>query len=369
MAGTTAMMRSLVSPQFGEPSIYELRDGEMPNVKKPTEILIKVEAASINAHDVIMASGRTKAIQVLPLPYPIGLDFAGTVLDSGSAVSSCGPGDSVYGFSAAGGTAATHLLLDTAKAHTHAIACIPAGLGMVEAAGLPAVAITAMLALQHADNFLPGGLQGKTVFIPGALSGVGSIALQIAKRKYNARTLTAASGGKIPKIGDCLGQEVVDTVFDYTQVNVTKKIGKGEVDFVFDTTGLASEYLPMIKRGGLCLSIARLPPGSALKDESPDAPHQSRLACIGQNVMDGMDNAFRTWAKTMYGVVYVYQKTEPNNSHMQELNNLIQSGVLQPVIGKTAGLNEIEKIRDGCTAILKGKGGIGKFVILMDDED
>lgn len=300
---------------------------------------------------------------VVPLPYPIGLDFAGTVLEVGSAVSDLKLGDIVFGFNTAGGTVATHLLVDTTKAH--AIAVIPAGLSMLEAASLPAVAITAILGLQHADSFLPSGLQGKTVFIPGALSGVGSIALQIAKRKYQARTLTAASGGKIPKIGEYLGQEVVDSVLDYTQVNVAKSIGKGMVDFVFDTTGLASEYLPMIKRGGLCLSIARLPPGSALKDESPDAPHQSRFACIGQNVMDGMDNAFRTWARTMYGVTYAYQKTEPTNEDMQKLNEMVQTGVLKPVVGKTANLNEIETIRDSCTAMLQGKGGIGKFVVSM----
>lgn len=301
---------------------------------------------------------------VLPLPYPIGLDFAGTVFEVGSAVIDFKKGDNVYGFNTAGGTAATHLLIDTSKAH--AIAKIPETLTMVEAAGLPAVAITAMLGLQHADSFLLGGLKGNTVFIPGALSGVGSMALQIAKLKYQAHTLTAASEGKIPMIEEYLGRDVVDTAFDYTQVNVAKAVGKGVVDFVFDTTGLASEYLPMIKRGGLCLSIARLPPGSTFKDESPGAPPQSRLACIGQNVMDGMDNAFRTWAKTMYGVTYVYQKTEPVNRDMQALNDFVQDGVLRPVIGKTARLDEIEKIREACTAMLKGKGGIGKFVISMD---
>lgn len=56
-------MQSLISPKFGEPSIYELRQSEIPTISKPTDILIKVEAASINAHDVIMASGRTKMLQ------------------------------------------------------------------------------------------------------------------------------------------------------------------------------------------------------------------------------------------------------------------------------------------------------------------
>lgn len=124
----------------------------------------------------------------------------------------------------------------------------------------------------------------------------------------------------------------------------------------------------MIKRGGLCLSIARLPPGHALKDESPDAPMQSRVACIGQNVMDGMDGAFRTWAKTLYGVTYVYQKTEPQDGDMEVLNEMLRDGVLRPVVGKTSRLDHVEEVREGCMGIFKGKGAIGKFLVLMGDE-
>ena len=358
-------MRSLVAPKFGDPMGYEVHDGSEPTVNRPTDILIKVYAASINGHDIIMASGKTKMLQVLPLPYPIGLDFAGTVLDVGTAMSGFSKGDEVYGFNAGGGAAATHLLLDTTK--PHAISKIPSSLDMVAAASLPAVAITADLGLKHADDFFKskGGLQGKTVFIPGALSGVGSIALQIAKRTWNCRTLTAASSGKITQIDNYLGKGVIDDVFDYTKVDVAKSVGKGNVDFVFDTTGLAAQYLPMIKRGGLCLSIARLPPGSALKNEDPDAPQQSSLACIGQNVMDGMDLAFRTWAKTMYGVTYVYQKTEPHNQDIQALTELVAAGKVRAVVGKSASLDDIEAVRDACMGMYKGKGGIGKFVIIV----
>ena len=190
-------------------------------------------------------------LQVVPLPYPIGLDFAGTVVETGTAITEYSKGDEVYGFSFSGGAAATHLLFDTAK--SQAIAKIPTGLSVIDAASLPAVAITAELGLKRADEFFKaeGGLQGKTVFIPGALSGVGSIALQIAKNKWNCRTLTAASTSKIPLIGKYLGEGVVDEAFDYTQVNVATAVGKGKVDFVFDTTGLAADYLPMIKRGRL----------------------------------------------------------------------------------------------------------------------
>lgn len=360
-------MHSLVAPKFGEPTCWEVVQSPDPAVTKSTDILIDIHASSINGHDFIMASGKTKMIQVLPLPYPIGLDFAGVVVDTGSEVKDFTKGDRVYGFNSAGGTAATHLLVDIVK--PHAICKMPPGLNMFEAASLPAVAITADLALKHADEFFTakGGLSSKTVFIPGALSGVGSIALQIAKRKWNCNTITAASTAKLPQINKYLGDGVVDIALDYTEVNVVKEVGSGKVDFVFDTTGLAADYLPMIKHGGICISIARLPPGSALKSDDPDAPQQPRVACIGQNFMDGLDSAFRAWAKTRYGVTYVYQRTMPTSGDVQAVSELIDADLLRPVIGKTAKLSEIEQIRNTSTAILKGKGGVGKFVISVDE--
>jgi hypothetical protein len=52
--------------KFGEPYVYEVRTSEDLAMKKPAGMLIQVDAASINAHDVIMALGRTKMLQGKP---------------------------------------------------------------------------------------------------------------------------------------------------------------------------------------------------------------------------------------------------------------------------------------------------------------
>lgn len=357
-------MRSLVAPRFGEPTCWDVVENPNPTITKACEILIEVHATSINGHDVIMASGKTKMLQVLPMPYPIGLDYSGVILETGSGVEGFQKGDNVYGFSHEGGAASTHLLVDMAK--PHALWKVPSSLDLIQAASLPAVAVTADLALKRADEFFKakGGLSGKTIFIPAALSGVGSVALQIAKHEWNCTTITAVSTGKLTRLDQYLGKDVVDQAVDYTQVNVVKEIGSGKVDFVFDTTGFAADYLPMIKNGGLCISIARLPPGSALKNEDPNAPQQPRVACIGQNVMDGLDAAFRAWARTRYGVTYVYQRTVPVTEDMESVSQLVESGMVKAVVGKTARLDDLEEIRSTSLGILKGKGGIGKFVIM-----
>lgn len=314
-----------------------------------------------------MASGKTKMLQVVPLPYPIGLDFAGEIIEVGSEIKDFSAGQKVYGFNGAGGAASTDLLLDTTK--PHALCKIPDAMSMIEAASLPAVAITAELALKHADDFLrsSGGLKGKKVFIPGALSGVGSVALQLAKNEWQCHTITAASTSKIPQIDNYLGEGVVDAVHDYTTTDVVKTVGTSVVDFVFDTTGLAADYLPMLKRGGLCISIARLPPGSALKNEDPDAPKQSRLACIGQNVMDGLDATFRTYCKTRYGVEYRYQRTVPVTEDLDGISRLVEEGKLKAVVGSTKTLKDIEGVKAACMGIFKGTGQLGKFIITMDE--
>lgn len=356
-------MRSLVAPKYGDPSIYEIVEKPHVQIQKQSQVLVHVHGASINGHDVIMASGKSKMIQVVPLPYPIGLDFSGTIVSVGAEVHDWKKGDQVYGFTFAGGAASTLLLVDTKK--PHALCKIPSGLDMMQAASLPAVAITADIALSRADKFFSadGGLTGKTVFISAALSGVGSMALQIAKHKWNCHTITSASTAKIPQLEAYLGTGVVDKIVDYTKVDVVKDVGKGQVDFVFDTTGLAAEYIPMIKKGGLCLSVARLPPGSALKNEDPDAPRQGRIACIGQNIMDGMDAAFRMWAQKMHGVTYVYQKTDPTSQDLHSVRELVSEGRLKAVVGRTVAFDNVEEVRDACMAVYKGKGGVGKVVI------
>ncbi|QIX00023.1 hypothetical protein AMS68_005540 [Peltaster fructicola] len=343
-----AQRQSLIAPSFGNPSVYVVETSSQPTITSDTEVLVQVQAASINGHDTVLASGKTKALQHVPLPHRLGLDFAGTIIEVGAAVNDFANGDQVYGFYTHG-AACTHLVVDLSKPNA-VLSKVPAGLAMIEAASLPAVAITAIVALKRADTFLEeqGGLRGKTIFIPAALGGVGSVALQIAKHEWHCRTISSASTKKMSQVDGYLGAGVVDQLYDYTTTDVAKQVGKGKVDFVFDTIGKAGDYIPMIRKGGLCISIARLPPGSALKDDAPNAPTQSRVACIGQGVMNGIDSAFRLWAKTSYGV-----------------SRLLEENKIKAVVGTTAPLYDLAKIKEKCFDVANGRGGVGKFVIDM----
>ncbi len=84
-----------------------------------------------------------------------------------------------------------------------------------------------MQAFDSANSAIPGGLSGKTIFIPAGLSGIGSIALQFGKHVYRAaKVITTVSTSKLPKIRQLLGEDTVDQIVYYTKEDVLKKVEK-----------------------------------------------------------------------------------------------------------------------------------------------
>ena len=130
-----------------------------------------------------------------------------------------------------------------------------------------------------------------------------------------------------------------------------------------DTIGSAGVYLPLLKKDALLLSIARIPPGSALK-----AGDEGLVACVGLSFLDAQDAAFRKYAKMRYGVTYEYVKTEPKTEDLEAVGQMVQERKLRPVIGRTEKLRDLDAVKDACMSIFNGKGGMGKFVMIMDEE-
>ena len=130
-------------------------------------------------------------------------------------------------------------------------------MSFTEAASIPLAAQTALQALDKADKALPGGLKGKTVFVPAGLSGTGSFAVQLAKNVFGAgKVITTLSTGKIPKIKELLGEGSTDQIVDYTKEDVIRSIGKGSVDFMFDTMQNTLSTISVMKQGGQIVSIS-----------------------------------------------------------------------------------------------------------------
>jgi putative PIG3 family NAD(P)H quinone oxidoreductase len=159
------------------------------------EILVKVLAAGVNRPDVVQRKG------LYPPPPGVtdipGLEIAGTVVARGPAVKRWRPGDQITALVGGGGYA------EYCVAHESHALPIPTGLTAVEAAAVPETFFT----VWH-NVFERGGLKaGETLLVHGGSSGIGTVAIQLAKA-FGARVITTA--GSPEKCDACrrLGADV-----------------------------------------------------------------------------------------------------------------------------------------------------------------
>jgi NADPH2:quinone reductase len=146
----------------------------------PTELLVRVRAAGLNRADLAVAAGARHGSFGGPGTIP-GLEWAGEVVEVGKDVRNFTKGDRVM--CSGLGAYADYAVVDWRRALP-----VPTGLDFVTAATLP-VALQTM----HDAIVTNGRLQrGETILIQGASSGVGLMALQIA-RKIGASVIIGTS--------------------------------------------------------------------------------------------------------------------------------------------------------------------------------
>ncbi len=142
---------------------------DVPEPKpKPTDILVKVRAISLNRADLGSARGDTS--HGASAGKPIGSEFAGEVVEVGAQAPGFKVGDRVMCHSP--GSHAEVAVSDYGRA-MH----IPDGMGYLEGATLPIGLNTLHNALVTAGRLK----KGETVMVQGASSGVGIIGLQVAR--------------------------------------------------------------------------------------------------------------------------------------------------------------------------------------------
>jgi NADPH2:quinone reductase len=153
------------------------------------EILIKVMAAGVNRPDVAQRSGSyppPPGASDLP-----GLEIAGEVVAVGPGVTRHKPGDKVMSLVAGGGYA-QYCIAQDAQAMT-----VPPSLSMIEAAAIPETLMT----VWH-NVFERGALKaGETLLIHGGSSGIGTMAIQLAKA-FGAKVIVTV--GSQDKADACL---------------------------------------------------------------------------------------------------------------------------------------------------------------------
>lgn len=222
-------MQAMVLNQYGLDSIFSRAEVPTPSVGAG-EVLIRVEASSVNTVDLkIREAG--EALPFSPaLPAILGMDVAGVVEAIGDGVDNFALGDEVYG--CVGGLADLQgTLAEFVAADARLLAHKPKSLNMKQAAALPLVGITAYEGLQRA-----GIKPGQSVLVHGGTGGVGHVAVQLAKH-WGAKVAATGSGQAKLGIIESYGAEAVnyrtENVADYVE-RLTNGAG---FDLVFDSVG------------------------------------------------------------------------------------------------------------------------------------
>ncbi|HXQ74366.1 MAG TPA: zinc-binding dehydrogenase [Pyrinomonadaceae bacterium] len=247
-------MKAAIFKQHGGPEVLEYADVPEPRMLA-NEVLVQVKACALNHLDIFVRRGMP-GIQI-PLPHILGNDIAGVVRDVGELVTWVKPGDEVMvhpgvscGHCEACLSGQDNLCReydiigyrrDGGYAELVAVPGVnifpkPPQLSWEEAAALPLVTVTAWHMLVTRANVQPG----EDVLVHAAGSGVGSVAIQIAKLRGARVITTASSDEKLAKARD-LG---ADVTINYTQDDWPKEVrrvtDRKGVDVVVEHTGAAT---------------------------------------------------------------------------------------------------------------------------------
>jgi NADPH:quinone reductase len=219
----------------------------------PGQLLVRVQASSVNPVDVGIAAGHLKDMFPHEFPVLVGRDFAGVVEQVGADVTGYVPGDAVLGFVPGMSPGIHHgSWAELIAVPQDQVAHLPDGVDLAQAGAAPLAGVTALAV----DDAL-GLSQGDTVLMIGANGGVGSIAVQLAA----AAGATVVAPG-LPEDHDYLRDlgvaEVLDRNGDIAaQVRERHPDGvEALADFVSRSPDQLDTYAAQVREGGRIASSA-----------------------------------------------------------------------------------------------------------------
>lgn len=203
-------MKAVLVTKFGGPEVLDYREVELPHVGS-AEVLIRVEAASVNFADIKARYGNYHKGQTPP--YIPGLDVAGTVVQVGSEVSTLRTGQRVIAFPKQG-SYAEYTVADEILTYP-----LPDGIDFASAAASPIVSFTSYNILRQVARLATG----ETVMIHAAAGGVGTTAIQLAKL-LGAKTVIGTVGNDAKR--DVAVEAGADYVLNYNSQDFAEQVNR-----------------------------------------------------------------------------------------------------------------------------------------------
>lgn len=289
-------MRAIQVHQYGHADQMMLEDVPQPKVSKG-QVLVKVHDAGVNPLDWKIREGYMKSVIPLSFPYTMGQDFSGEVVEIGEGVEGYSEGDHVFGF--AQGSYAEYAL-----ATPEGLAHIAPSVDDAAAAAIPTAGLTAWQIVTDIAKVS----KNQTILIHGAGGGVGSFAMQFAKRA-GARVIAVASKDDFPYL-EGLG---ADQLIDYKSERFEEKVKN--VDTIIDVVGgdtLARSY-QAVKKNGLIITTV----GAADEDKAKE-----------------------------YNVRFVRFVVHSDHDELERLGHMLEEGSVKPRVSKIMSLSEANKADD-----------------------
>lgn len=312
----------------------ELAEVDEPRLRDG-DLLIDIRAIGMNPGEALIRSQRSAEPGGRVI---LGWEFAGTVVETGHAVTGFAIGDRVMGTgdAARDGCWAQRLAVDH-----RVVAKIPDALPFTDAASLPIGALTAWEAMFRDQPSLPPRVE--RVLIVGGAGGVGSMATQLLKATTSAVVISTASR---PESQDWCRALGADLVVDHTS-NLNGQLesaGIRHVDMVVSTAGTA-DHLPWI--GALLRPFGHL---SAVDLSAPVdlTPLIAKSATVHTEMVFSQ----------MSG------EGEPSSQGriLGVVGDLVSSGRIRPIVTTTLTGLTVESMKTA-HALLESRRTIGKIVI------
>ncbi len=227
-------MKAVRLNEFGGLDVLKIEEVGEPT-PRPHQVLIKVDSAGVNYADIVRRGGNYPGPD---LPSSMGLEAAGTVTEVGAEVSGVSVGQKVMAMGP-GGQA------EYVAVNGNFVFPYPDTLDPVEAGGMPVVFLTSYHLLKTRGQLQPG----HTVLVQAGASGVGTVAIQLAKA-WGAKVIATASTQDKLELCRSLG---ADVTINYTETDfeeaVKEETGGAGVELVLECVGG-----PVLEKSVRCIS-------------------------------------------------------------------------------------------------------------------
>lgn len=339
-------MKAVRIHQHGGIDVLKYEDIPISEITE-NQCLVKIEAAALNHLDIWVRKG----FPGIPLPMIMGSDGAGIVEKVGTNISDISIDDRVliqpltycgtcrwckqnkenycekWGIFGENqdGTQCEYMAIDADHLHI-----IPSGMSFEEAAAFPLVAETAYAMLIDRANIQ----KGETVFVWGASSGVGSMAIQIAKA-MGCKVLTTVGNVKKRDFAEKLG---ADIIVNYNDDNISKIVkeftDQHGVDVVVEHVGTKTweTSLRILGKGG-------------------------RIVTCGATT--GSEAKFDI-RRLFYKQQSIFGSTMGNVKSLESALKMYKNGDIKPIVDKCFKMSEIRKAHE----YLENGNQMGKVIVI-----